>query len=370
MFRNPFPAGPLAGPLVVGAALLWAWLAAGGRSAESPEADRFVHPLSGEAEEFQIFLDLRRAASSPAGRLLFERALRDRPGLAATTRRFAEAVGLEPLEEIRELLVWGDLPPSSSVAAPARAVEAALPSLAARLGPRLGNLEGWLLAAPGYASSRLDAETTLHSFLVVSAEPSGDAPGQRAAASEPARMWCALPYFPDENCYVVLAAFDPNTVGTLAATLRSEGFDRLRGDLGDDDVFALTLNAMPAAAVRPNQPGSGVWEAVARFRAVVASDAQRVEARAVVEAKNAEKARQISQLAAGMAAAAALAYDESPDARKQLLAELLRERIELVRPEGSSRLEARVALTTDFLERFLASPAPSARSKVASGETP
>ena len=60
--------------------------------------------------------------------------------------KFAEAIGLDPRTDIGEVVVFGD------------GFDETDATVVANLGSTTGNLEGWILAAPGYRSEDLDEQ--------------------------------------------------------------------------------------------------------------------------------------------------------------------------------------------------------------------
>jgi hypothetical protein len=163
-----------------------------GMADEVSPAAKFVHPLSGDPEQFQIYVDVQQALASPLGQWLVASAVREDPRLPEKIRSFGRAAGLDPLTEIHEVLIWGDLPAVADSGERPVDGDRALPQLVVRLGAQPGNIEGWLLAAPGYESQDLDARTTLHSFMVPR-EAVRDLMAGEPDAEAPRRLWCAVP---------------------------------------------------------------------------------------------------------------------------------------------------------------------------------
>jgi hypothetical protein len=336
-------------------------------SADSRSSSR-VPALDGEVPEFAVHLNLRRAVASPIGQMVLETIARHEPEFESKLASFAEAAGLDPRSEIHEIAIWGDLLEGDNPLAAASAAGAAsMPRVVVRLGSRPGNLEGWLLAAPGYESTSLDDETLLHSFLIpqegrrnrgerkypakVSAgeERANQAPDDEASST---RVWCAIARLPHDDCYVVVAAFDEQAVVRLVQRIRAEGLSLVQSQLAGDEVLHVSLEKMPSLEIDPQQPGAGLIASVQGLQVAVKSTSQALEVRADVATGSPAKARQISQLLTGLMALMELAADDvDPEAQKMMA--LVRGRAKFEHEEGSSHLSGWMTLENELVRSVL-----------------
>jgi hypothetical protein len=240
-----------------------------------------------------------------------------------------EALGFDPRTNLEEVVMFGDDFEHTSV------------TVIANLGPSRGNIEGWLLAAPGYKSEDLDDHTLLHSFVM----EDEDMP----------RMWCAIPQMEANKNHVVVASFDRETTVALAKRLQEQGSKALGDHLSGSTFLSLSVNDLSKAPfeIDEDEPGSGLIKTVQSLSLSAASDPETLHVRCDIAADSPARAQQINQLLVGMKAMVQLAMPEKePDAKE--FAKLL-ENLNVDHAEGAATLAANFTVGYDALKQMIES---------------
>ncbi len=188
--------------------------------------------------------------------------------------------------------------------------EKASATVIADLGPNRGNIEGWLLAAPGYQSEDLDAHTIVHSFVT----EKEDIP----------RMWCALPKSNSNQHYVFVGSFNRETTLALTKKLQSQGMTDLTNRLTGDKFLSISVNDLSQAPIKidENAPGSGLIKTIQSLALSAAAEKDMLSVDCNITADTPARAQQINQLLVGMKAMVQLTVLEN-DAETRKLAEML-----------------------------------------------
>ncbi len=174
------------------------------------------------------------------------------------------------------------------------------------LGNSRGNLEGWILAAPGYESESIDDNTLLHSFNT----EQGDV-----------RLWCALPRSKRDNRYVLVASVEREKTISLAKQVAAEGLSVSSSQIGDDTLISVRVNDLSAMPIDidDDEPGSGIVKIIRSIVFNLTTSSDTLTAQCVVESDSTAHAGQIFQLLTGLKAMIQLAAaEDDPDVKKAL----------------------------------------------------
>ncbi|MEM6332791.1 MAG: hypothetical protein AAF823_05565 [Planctomycetota bacterium] len=315
----------------------------------------------GPAPAWTATLNVAELAATPAGAKLLDHFKAQHPQLADGHAKLTEALGLDPMEDIQRLTV-------SSRSGGDRDL-----TMTALLHQSTGNVEGLMLAMPGYQSEDIDDQTLLHSFLVEdkhgpkpgSARPGRGGFGQadggsvgrsgRGPSHAPMRrLWVAMPVGPDGN-HRVAAAFDRQQALDLTASLATSdaalGAKMGAGRVMHLDVFRVPDELRNAPA---DQPGSAVLKALQSGSMWMESD-EDMTLTVALEAASPARARQIGQLMRGAVAMVQLAALEDPKAASvaHMLASL-----NVVDEPAKNQVYATLTVDPDRMIEFLNTHAP------------
>jgi hypothetical protein len=279
---------------------------------------------------WQVNLHVERLFASPLGAMINEVIKKEAPAGETNINAFIEAMGMDPRTAIKEVVLFGNgFEPTSLHAA------------VANIGSTRGNLEGWLLAAPGYQSEAIDDNTLLHSFVMEEHGPD-------------ARLWCAMPLNKATNSYIVVAATNRDTAVALAKQVAVEGVGKFGARLAGDTLLAVTINDLSRAPIEidENDPGSGLIKTLQSVSVTATNDNnQQLVVATELSTDSPARAQQIQQLLVGMKAMVQLALPEKdPDAKE--LAKLLNN-VNVEYTEGSKTLSTRFAMGYAELEKMI-----------------
>lgn len=277
---------------------------------------------------WEVHLHLQKSFDSPLGQRLLEMVASKNPDQLEKLSKFAEAIGLDPRTDIGEVVVFGD------------GFEETDATMIARLGQSTGNLEGWILAAPGYRSEDLDANTLLHSMTV---------------EEKNARAWFALPKHSPSGNYVLVGSLDRDRTTGLARQVLSGNSSPVSNPLEGNSILKFFINDLSSVPMEidENEPGSAIVKIIEQLGVNVASDADHLSLAVELSASSAGKARQISQLLTGLKALVQLAPMDEPKA--QTAAKILDSMV-VEHTEGQNRVHSTLAVPYQLLEKLIGDP--------------
>jgi hypothetical protein len=236
---------------------------------------------------------------------------------------------MDPRTAIKEVVLFGNgFEPTSLHAA------------VANIGSTRGNIEGWLLAAPGYQSETIDDATILHSFVMEEHGPQ-------------ARLWCAMPLNKASDSYIVVAATDRETAVALAKQAAAQGIGKFGDKLAGDTLISLAVNDLSKAPIEidEDEPGSAIVKTIQSIMLSAASQGDQLVATCDITTDNAARAEQLNQLITGMKAMVQLALPEKdPDAKE--LAKLLNN-VNVEYAQGSKTLSTKFAMGYAEIEKLV-----------------
>ena len=295
--------------------------AQGAALAQSNSSSTETSPL------WEVHLHLQKSFASPIGQRVMAMVEKNEPDKVDKVVKFAEAIGLDPRTDISEVVLFGD------------GFEETDATLIAGLGQSTGNLEGWILAAPGYRSEELDANTQLHSMTV---------------EDKNARAWFALPKHTQTGNYVLVASLDQGRTVQLAKEVLAGNLLPVPNPLKGNTILSFFVNDLSAVPmdIDDNEPGSAIVRIIEQFGLNVASDNDKLSLVVDISASSAGKARQLSQLLTGLKALVQLAPLDKPEAQK---AAAVLETLVVDYTEGESTVQASMSATYRILEELIQS---------------
>lgn len=279
---------------------------------------------------WQVNLHVERLFASPLGTMINEVIKKEAPQGEANINSFIEALGMDPRTAIQEVVLFGNgFDPSSLHAA------------VANIGSTRGNIEGWLLAAPGYQSETIDDNTILHSFVMEKHGPQ-------------ARLWCAIPFSKTSNSNIVVAATDRDTAVALAKEAAEQGIGNFSKRLSGDTLLSVTINDLARAPIEidENDPGSGIIKTLQSVSVNATNDNnQQLVVATKLTTDSPARAQQLQQLLVGMKAMMQLAIPEKKPESKELTQMLNNVNIEY--EQGSKTLSTKFAMGYSELEKLV-----------------
>lgn len=272
---------------------------------------------------WEIHLHLQKACSSPLGQHVLKTFQTQEPDQFSNLIKFAEAIGLDPRTDIGEVCLFGDGFAEQDA------------TVVASLGESTGNLEGWILAAPGYRSEDLDENTQLHSMNI---------------EKKDARAWLALPKHAPTGNYLLVGSLDQNRTVELAQEVLGGNATPTPNPLQGNSILSFVVNDLSAVPMQidENDPGAAIIKILERVAVNIASDDDQLHLTVNLTAQNAAKARQISQLLNGLKAMLQLAGEA--DAQK--VAALL-EDMAVSHAEGEADVQASMSLSYAMLQDLM-----------------
>ncbi|MGI9428848.1 MAG: hypothetical protein ACR2NM_09340 [Bythopirellula sp.] len=275
---------------------------------------------------WEVHLNLQKAFASPLGQQIMKMVEKKDPAQIEKLGKFAEAIGLDPRTDIGEVVVFGD------------GFDETDAIVIANIGQSTGNLEGWILAAPGYRSEDLDNNTLLHSMNV---------------EEKDARAWFALPKHAPSGSYVLIGSLDRDRTTGLARQVLSGSASPIPNPLEGNSILKFFVNDLSSVPmdIDDNDPGAAIVKIVEQIGFDIASDSDNLNMALELSASSAGKARQVSQLLLGLKALVQLAPQEDADAQK--ISELL-ESLTVEHTEGESNVRASLSTPYRLIEELIA----------------
>ncbi len=282
--------------------------------------------VGGAAPIWEVHLQLQKSFASPLGQKAMAMLESEKPEEYQKFLKFAEAIGLDPRTDIGEVVVFGDGFTENDA------------TVIANLGQSTGNLEGWILAAPGYRSEDLDSNTLLHSMNV---------------EEKDARAWFALPKHASGN-FVLVGSLNQSRTVDLARQVLAGNPSPVPNPLSGNALMSFVVNDLSAVPMEIDEddPGAAIVRIIDRLALNVASDADNLNVALDLTTSSAGKARQISQLLTGLKALVQLAPMDEPEARK--VAQVL-DTMVVTHTEGQLSVQASLSTSYRLLEELLGS---------------
>ncbi|MDZ4659770.1 MAG: hypothetical protein SH868_19525 [Bythopirellula sp.] len=276
---------------------------------------------------WEVHLQVERLFASPLGEIINDIVRKEAPDKELHLDAMVKALGFDPRTDVGEVIVFGDDFEHTSATA------------LVNIGPSRGNIEGWLLAAPGYKSELLDDETIMHSFLVED--------------KELPRMWCAIPFSKADKSHILVASFDRDKTTSLAQHFALQGVGPLGKRLQDNTFLTVSVNDLSKAPfeIDENEPGSAIVKTIQSLTLEAVADTEQLTAKGEVTTDSPARAQQLNQLIVGMKAMVQLALPEKDPNAKEF-AELLNN-LNVEYAEGSENLSANFSIGYDVIQQMI-----------------
>lgn len=290
-----------------------------------PAAAQSFSSTADQAPVWEVHLHLQKTFASPLGQRVMEMLENDEPEKYEKFVKFAEAIGIDPRTEIGEVVLFGD------------GFDEKDATVVASLGSSTGNLEGWILTAPGYRSEDLDENTQLYSMNI---------------EDKNARAWFAIPKHKASGNYVLVGSLNQNRTVELAQAVLDGDGSPAPNPLAGSTIMSFLVNDLSAVPLEidDNDPGSAIVKIIQRIGLNISSDDDNLSLAIDLSASSAGKARQISQLLTGLKALVQLAPIDEPEARK--VADILDSMV-VSHTEGQSEVQASLSAPYDLLEELI-----------------
>jgi hypothetical protein len=276
---------------------------------------------------WHVQLNINKLFASPLGETINEIIYHETPDGKVHIDAAIQALGFDPRTSIQDIVVFGDDFQHTSGTA------------VANMGSTRGNLEGWLLAAPGYKSEDV-GKTILHSFDVED--------------KELPRLWVALPKREADNNYLLVAGFDSERVRSLINQVAEGGNPLEDSKLDGEKFLALVVNDLSKAPIEidENEPGSAIIKTIQSLVLSVGSEGNQLASNLEITTDSAARAEQLNQLIVGMKAMVQLAIPQKGDDDMKQFAKYLGN-LTVDYPAGSNSVSAKFLMDYDEIKRLI-----------------
>jgi hypothetical protein len=276
---------------------------------------------------WHVQLNANKLFASPLGETINEIIYQKTPDGKKHIDAAIQALGFDPRTAIQDIVVFGDDFQHTSGTA------------VANLGSTRGNLEGWLLAAPGYKSEEV-GETIMHSFDV----EDEDLP----------RLWVAFPKRESDSNFLLVAGFDSERVRTLIDQVAVGGNPLEDSKLSGGKFLALVVNDLSKAPIEidEDEPGSAIIKTIQSIVLSVGTEGNQLASSLEVTTDNPARAEQLNQLIVGMKAMVQLAIPQKGNDDVKEFAKYLNNLTVEYSP-GSPTLAAKFAMDYDEIKRLI-----------------
>lgn len=263
-------------------------------------------PASGQSQatlvpadaRFALVLNPSKVVQSRLGQTILDRVRQDEPNIDAMIDEFSKTVGIDLRNSVGQTILYGTGYNRKDFA------------LVADIGPTSGNLNGLLLAAPGYESQVYRESVIVHSL------PNEDKLGNTD------RIFCAMPKRPGTGSFYLVASFDPQRTREMVdLTMDADARLTPAGANGDTLVEAW-FKGLPelADAAKADGPPSAVAELVQSGHLSLTESEDTATAVVTLTMVDSVRAQQVFELMRGGLAMLQLAAAAEPEA--QPIAEL------------------------------------------------
>ncbi len=282
--------------------------------------------VSSDKAVWQVQVNVNKLFSSPVGALINE-IIEKEADKEIKIDALVEAVGFDPRTSIQEIVIFGD------------SFERTAATAVANLGENRGNIEGWLLAAPGYQSEEFEG-TIVHSIDNEDKELS--------------RLWCAIPQAKGNN-YILVAGFNADRVRALVNQVKSESTDSIAEPLDDEAFLSLSVNDLSKAPLDSHfdedEPGSAIIKTIQSIILNVGMDGNQFHSNCKITTDSAARAEQLNQLIVGMKAMVQLVLPQKEPEAKELAKYL--DNLTAEYAKGSKTVAANFSIDFDVIKQLI-----------------
>jgi len=277
--------------------------------------------------KFAVVLNPSRVYQSQLGQTILERIRAEEPQIDGVIDDLSETVGIDLRTAVGQVILFGTGYDKSDFA------------LVADIGPTSGNLNGLLLAAPGYESDVYRDEVIVHSLLT------DDATGQAG------RLFCAMPKRPGTDSFYMVASFDPQRTRDMVDLTMDANAQLTPADADENTLLEVWFNGLPdlVRAAEAQGPPSAVAELIQSGHLSLSESNNSVTANLTLTMTDGLRAQQVFELMRGGLAMLQLAATAEPQAAP--LAELGR-MINIQHTPNDTDITATFTCSYDKLEQL------------------
>ncbi len=285
-----------------------------------------TNPLT-EGALWEVHLNVHELFASPLGGLINKAILQKVLDKKHSVESFVEAIGLDPRTAVQEVILAGN------------SFDDTAPRIVADLGPSAGNLEGWLLAVPGYESETLSSGALLHSIT----------PDE----GESKRIWCAIPKDSTKSNRILIAALDRETVVQMVEFVEQSSLEQFSNRLEGGQLLAVSVNdvsKLPNMA-DSQDPGAAILRAIQSLSLNLGAASDTFTLNCEATAESPARAEQMHQLLTGMKAMAQLALPQEHPQGEQLAS--IVNSVSVQYRTGENKVQAQGQFGYDMVESLL-----------------
>lgn len=189
---------------------------------------------------FALVMNPSRVVQSQLGQTILDLIREEEPNIDAVIDEFSETVGIDLRTAVGQTILYGTGYDKRDIA------------LVADIGPTSGNLNGLMLAAPGYESEVYRDAYIIHSL------PAEDPQGQAD------RIFCAVPKRPGTGSFYIVASFDPQRTRNMVDQTLDANARLTPEDASEDTLIEAWFNGLPelVRAAEAEGPPSAVAELI------------------------------------------------------------------------------------------------------------
>lgn len=248
---------------------------------------------------FALVLNPSKVVQSRLGQTILDRVRQDEPNIDAIIDDLSNTVGIDLRKSLGQTVLYGTGYDKKSFA------------LVADIGATSGNLNGLLLAAPGYTS-----EVYRESVIVHSLPEKQKMQGEQVLPGE--RIYCAMPQRPGTGSYYMVASFDPQRTREMVDLTMDADAKLTPADANGNMLIEAWFKGLPelAQAANAGGPPSVVAELVQSGHLALTESEDEETASAVLTLTMVDKVRsqQVFELMRGGLAMMQLAATAEPEA--------------------------------------------------------
>ncbi|GAB4108333.1 MAG: hypothetical protein Kow00105_15040 [Phycisphaeraceae bacterium] len=240
---------------------------------------------------FAVVLNPSKVYQSRLGQTVLDLVRQEEPNIDAIIDELNETAGLDLRHSLGQTILFGTSYDKSDFA------------LVADIGPTSGNLNGLMLAAPGYESDVYRDSVIIHS-LPDENDPTG-------------RIYCAIPKRPGTGSFYLVASFDPDRTRRMV-DLTMDANARLTPDHANGNtLIEAWFNGLPelAAAAQADGPPSAVAQLVQSGHFALSEIGDSVQAKVTLTMVDVLRSQQVFELLRGGVAMLQLAATAEPQAQ-------------------------------------------------------
>lgn len=242
--------------------------------------------------KFALVLNPSKVLQSQLGQTILDRVRQDEPNIDAIIDDLSNTVGIDLRKSLGQTILFGTGYDRKDFA------------LVADIGPTSGNLNGLLLAAPGYDSQVYRESVIVHS-LPDKHHPDGE------------RIFCAMPKRPGTGSFYLVASFDPQRTREMVDKTMDADAQLTPAGANGHTLVEAWFKGLPelANAAKADGPPSAVAELVQSGHLAVTETEDNATAAVTLTMVDKVRSQQVFELMRGGLAMMQLAATAEPEAQ-------------------------------------------------------